>query len=67
MRKELSGGGNEAEAENMGPLTQMSSEQKTIEKLMLIIDGQARQIRDLMETIKDQTAKIDSLTAQVVE
>ncbi|CAH1977907.1 unnamed protein product [Acanthoscelides obtectus] len=65
MGKELSGGESRSKTENMDPLTQMSSEQKTNEKLMMIIDDQARQIRELMQTIKDQTAKIDSLAAQM--
>ncbi|CAH1974218.1 unnamed protein product [Acanthoscelides obtectus] len=62
MGRELSGGDSRSKTENMGPLTQMSSEQKTNEKVMMIIDDQGRQIRELMQTIKVQTAKIDSLT-----
>ncbi|CAH1966452.1 unnamed protein product [Acanthoscelides obtectus] len=61
MGKELSGGESRSKTESMDPLTQMSSEQKSNEKLLRIIDDQARQIREL----KGQTAKIDSLTAQV--
>ncbi|CAH1994312.1 unnamed protein product [Acanthoscelides obtectus] len=64
MGTELSGGESRSKTENMGPLTQMSSEQKTNEKLMMIIDDQAKKIRELMQTIKDQTGKIVSLTAQ---
>ncbi|CAH1960827.1 unnamed protein product [Acanthoscelides obtectus] len=66
MEKELSFGKSRSNTENMGPLTQMSSEQKTNEKLRMIIGDQARQIRELMQAIKDHTAKIDSLTAQAI-